>query len=90
MPHIWSIFTNSFVSPNQFTSPGQRACIDASHRVHARVEDAIRTGEDWGIGKYLSTSLVMNTAWQAAAPIASTLVAWLKLLALDGTWQGPS
>jgi hypothetical protein len=46
--------------------PGQNAYIDATHRVHARVEDAIRTGKDCGIGKYPSTSLAMNKAWQAA------------------------
>jgi hypothetical protein len=63
---------------------GQYACIDAAHRVHARVEDAIRTGKDCGIGKYSSTSLAMNKAWQTAALIAATLLAWLRLLALDG------
>jgi Transposase DDE domain group 1 len=65
--------------------PGQPAYIDAAHRVHARVEDAIRTGKDCGIGKFPSTSLAMNKAWQAAALTAATLLAWLKLLALDGT-----
>ena len=64
---------------------GQNAYIDAAHRVHARVEDAIRTGKDCGIGKYPSTSLAMNKAWQAAALTAATLLAWLKLLALDDT-----
>jgi Transposase DDE domain group 1 len=64
--------------------PGQPAYIDAAHRVHARVEDAIRTGKDCGIGKYPATSLAMNKAWQAAALTAATLLAWLKLLALDG------
>jgi hypothetical protein len=62
---------------------GQNAYIDAAHRVHARVEDAIRTGKDCGIGKYPSTSLAMNKAWQAAALTAATLLAWLRLLALD-------
>jgi hypothetical protein len=64
---------------------GQPAYIDAAHRVHARVEDAIRTGKDCGIGKYPSASLAMNKAWQAAALTAAALLAWLKLLALDGT-----
>jgi hypothetical protein len=64
---------------------GQPAYIDAVHRVHARVEDAIRTGKDCGIGKYPSTSLAMNKAWQAAALTAATLLAWLRLLALDGS-----
>jgi hypothetical protein len=31
---------------------GQNAYIDAAHRVHARVEDAIRTGKDTGIGRF--------------------------------------
>jgi len=63
---------------------GQLAYIDAAHRVHARVENTIRTGKDCGIGKYPSTSLAMNKAWQAAALTAATLLAWLRLLALDG------
>jgi len=56
-----------------------------ARRVHARVEDAIRTGKDCGIGKYPSTTLAMNKAWQAAALTAAALLAWLRLLALDGT-----
>jgi hypothetical protein len=44
---------------------GQPAFIDADHRVHAQVEDAVRTGKDCGIGKYPSTGLTMNNAWQA-------------------------
>jgi hypothetical protein len=64
---------------------GQNAYLDAAHRVHARVEDAIRTGKDCGIGKYPSTSLAMNKAWQTAALTAAALLAWLRLLALDGT-----
>jgi hypothetical protein len=47
-------------------------------------KDAIRTGKDCSIGKYPSTSLAMNKAWQAATLTAATLLAWLKLLALDG------
>jgi hypothetical protein len=61
------------------------AYIDAAHRVHARVEDAIRTGKDCGIGKFPATSLTMNKAWLAAALTAAALLAWLRLLALDGT-----
>jgi hypothetical protein len=63
---------------------GQAACIDAAHRVHARVEDRIRTGKDCGIGKFPSYQLAMNQAWFTAALTAATLIAWLKLIALDG------
>jgi Transposase DDE domain group 1 len=63
---------------------GQLAYIDAAHRVHARVEDAIRTGKDTGIGRFPSQVFALNQAWLAAALIAATLLAWLRLLALDG------
>jgi hypothetical protein len=63
---------------------GQLAYIDAAHRVHARAEDAIRTGKDTGIGRFPSHSFAINTAWLAAALIAATLLAWLPLIALDG------
>ena len=60
------------------------AYIDAAHRVHARVEDCVRTGKDTGIGKFPSTSFALNQAWLAASLIAAALLAWLRLLALDG------
>jgi hypothetical protein len=60
------------------------AYIDAAHRVHARVEDCVRTGKDTGIGKFPSTSFALNQAWLAASLAAATLLAWLRLLALDG------
>jgi hypothetical protein len=63
---------------------GQAAYIDAAHRVHARVEDGIRTGKQTGIGKLPSHSRAFNRAWLAAALIAATLIAWLQLIALDG------
>jgi hypothetical protein len=60
------------------------AYIDATHRVHARVEDGIRTGKDCGIGRFPSRDFQLNTAWLSAALIAAALLAWLRLLALDG------
>jgi hypothetical protein len=62
----------------------QLGYIDAAHRVHARVEDGIRTGKDCGIGRFPSHDFAMNSAWLAAALIAATLLSWLRLLALDG------
>jgi hypothetical protein len=60
------------------------AYIDAAHRVHARVEDAVRTGKGTGLGKFPSQAFTLNQAWLAASLIAATLLAWLRLLALDG------
>ena len=34
---------------------GQCAYADAAHRVHARVEDVIRTGKDTGLGHFPRT-----------------------------------
>jgi hypothetical protein len=63
---------------------GQAAYIDAAHRVHARVEDAIRTGKDAGLGHFPSKDYQVNAAWLTAAMTGQILLAWLKLLALDG------
>ena len=63
---------------------GQNAYIDAAHRVQARVEDAIRTGKDCGIGHFPSFDFGINAAWLTASMPGQYLLAWLKLLALDG------
>jgi hypothetical protein len=63
---------------------GQCAYIDAAHRVHARVEDVIRTGKDTGLGHFPSHDYGLNQAWLDASMTACILLAWLKLIALDG------
>lgn len=63
---------------------GKTAYIDAAHRVHARVEDCIRTGKNTGIGHFPSHDFAFNQAWMTAAMTGQILLAWLKLLALDG------
>ena len=63
---------------------GQNAYIDAAHRVQARVENVIRTGKDTGLGHFPSFDFAVNAAWLTAAMTAAALLAWLKLLALDG------
>jgi hypothetical protein len=62
---------------------GQAAYLDAAHRVHARVEDVIRTGKDAGLGHFPSHDFALNAAWLTAAMTAQILLAWLRLLALD-------
>jgi hypothetical protein len=57
---------------------------DAAHRVHARVEDVIRIGKDTGLGHFPPHDYQVNQAWLDAAMTACILLAWLKLLALDG------
>ena len=63
---------------------GQCAYIDAGHRVHARVEDMIRTGKDTGPGHFPSRDYGLNKAWLDASMTACILLSWLRHLALDG------
>lgn len=58
--------------------------LEARHRPHARVEDNIRTGKQTGLGHLPSTSIEINRIWCVAATIAADLLAWLRLLCLDG------
>lgn len=57
---------------------------DARHRVHARVEDDVRTTKDTGLGRLPSKSWAVNKAWCAAVTIAVDLIAWMRLYALTG------
>jgi hypothetical protein len=63
---------------------GQCAYVDAAHRVHARVEDVIRTGKDTGLGHFPSHDYKINQAWLDASMIGCILLSWLRLIALDG------
>jgi DDE family transposase len=58
--------------------------VDARHRVHARVEDQVRTTQDTGLARLPSKSWAVNKAWCAAVCIAVDLIAWLRLYALTG------
>ncbi|MDG4760810.1 transposase [Micromonospora sp. WMMD710] len=60
----------------------QRA--DTRHRVHARVEDDVRTTKDTGLGHLPSKQWQVNKAGCAAVTIAVDLTAWMRLYALTG------
>ena len=66
------------------TPRGQVQFPGARHRTQARVEDRIRYAKSTGLGHLPSRDYVVNTAWCQAASIACDLLAWLRLLALDG------
>ena len=48
------------------------------------MEDCVRTGKSTGLGRFPSHDFAINTVWLTAAMTAAVLLAWLKLLALDG------
>lgn len=66
------------------TSIGQIQKLEARHRSHARVEGFIRTAKDTGLAKWPSKSFAVNSAWVMAVAIACDLLAWTRLLLLDG------
>lgn len=68
----------------------QLGYIDAAHRLHARVENCIRTGKGCGIGRFPSHDSAMNSAWLGVSLIAAGLLSWLRLIALTATWPAPS
>lgn len=57
---------------------------DARHRVHARVEDRVRTTKDAGLDHLPSKSWAVNLGWCHAVAIATDLIAWFKLIGCDG------
>ena len=48
------------------------------------MEDVIRTGKDTRLGHFPRHDYGLNASWLDAAMTACILLAWLKLLALDG------
>ncbi len=58
--------------------------LDARHRTQAHVEDRIKELKACGGTRLPSTSYDRNSAWLHRAAHAVTVLAWLRLLALDG------
>jgi hypothetical protein len=58
--------------------------LERRHRLHARVEDRIQESQELGLGRLPFQALQPNLAWFELALLAQDLLAWLRLLALDG------
>jgi hypothetical protein len=58
--------------------------LELRHRAHARVEDRIRTGKDSGFGRFPSRLFTINQAWLELALTGIDLLAWTRVLLLDG------
>ena len=58
--------------------------LELRHRSHARVEDRIRTGKDSGFGRFPSRQFNINAAWLELALTGIDLLAWTRVLLLDG------
>jgi hypothetical protein len=66
------------------TQVGALQWLEARHRAHARVEDRIRCAKDTGLRRLPSREFAINQAWCIATAIATDLIAWLQIHALDG------
>ena len=60
------------------------AGLEARHRLHARVEDRIQESQELGLSRLPFQALEPNQSWFELALLAHDLLAWLRLLVLDG------
>ncbi|NLG22561.1 MAG: IS1380 family transposase [Actinomycetales bacterium] len=66
------------------TTTGQVQFLDARHRTQAHVEDKIKESKACGAERLPSTDYHRNSAWLQLVTLAVSLLAWLRLIALDG------
>jgi len=66
-------------------TPGEQLQrLEARHRVHARVEDGVRTAKATGLRRLPSKDWGINAAWCQVVALAVDLLAWLRRLTLNG------
>ena len=58
--------------------------LERRHRLHARVEDRVQESQELGLGRLPFQALEPNKAWFELALLAQDLLAWLRLLVLEG------
>jgi Transposase DDE domain group 1 len=63
---------------------GQLADLELRHRRRARCEDRIRNAKDTVLRNLPPHSSAQNQIWCELAAMASELLAWMQMLALDG------
>jgi CTP:molybdopterin cytidylyltransferase MocA len=82
-PRLWD--TNGFRHQVTLTnSAGDILDLELRHRRHARVENGIKALRDTGLDRMPFRSFAANQAWLELVLAATDLLAWLRLVALDG------
>lgn len=66
------------------TTTGQAQFLDARHRTQAHVEDKMKESKACGAERLPSKDYARNSAWLQLVTLAVSLLAWLRLIALDG------
>jgi hypothetical protein len=72
-----------FLTDTPFTS-GPAQFLEVRHRQHATVEDHVRCGKTTGFGRFPSRHFPVNAAWLELSLAAIDLLAWTRVLLLDG------
>jgi hypothetical protein len=75
--HRFQVFVTDLPDPNI-------GYLEALHRGRGRAEKRICDAKDTGLSNLPSASFAINTAWVQLVLIAQDLLAWTKLLCLDG------
>jgi len=65
------------------TRGGQLADLELRHRLRARCEDRIRCAKDTGLRNFPLQGYAQNQIWAEITAMASELLAWMAMLALD-------
>ncbi|MFF0055884.1 IS1380 family transposase [Streptomyces microflavus] len=73
-----------FLTDTAYSGGGSAQFLEVRHRGHATVEDHIRCGKDTGFGRFPSRHFAINAAWLELSLAAIDLLAWTRVLLLDG------
>ncbi|WP_079148580.1 IS1380 family transposase [Streptomyces agglomeratus] len=73
-----------FLTDTPYSGGGSAQFLEVRHRGHATVEDHIRCGKTTGFGRFPSRHFAINAAWLELSLGAIDLLAWMRVLLLDG------
>ncbi|MFJ4745702.1 IS1380 family transposase [Streptomyces sp. NPDC088775] len=73
-----------FLTDTPYSGGGSAQFLEVRHRGHATVEDHIRCGKTTGFGRFPSRHFGVNAAWLELNLAAIDLLAWTRVLLLDG------
>ncbi|MCX5231478.1 IS1380 family transposase [Streptomyces sp. NBC_00233] len=73
-----------FLTDTPYSGGGSAQFLEVRHRGHATVEDHIRCGKTTGFGRFPSRHFAINSAWLELSLAAIDLLAWMRVLLLDG------
>lgn len=73
-----------FLTDTPSCGGGSAQFLEVRHSGHATVEDHIQCGKTTGFGRFPSRDFDINTVWLELSLAAIDLLAWTRVLLLDG------